>query len=231
MINTEKTYLIHYTKLFERKKHTDEQFKNLGIDFEYITEFDQEDLTDEIIKKHYDPSVESYDSKIHPTYGNRSTPHRILGRGDISCVMKHRVAIDKIATECKDYGVVFEDDVIFVDDFVDKFNKFLDSTPDDWDAIFMGSCAGLRIAPQFIKDNINSYRVDHPASKGTDSYLLKKDLAKKISSTMGRFVTAADWELSYQFKLHNAKVYWWEPPLVIQGSEIGLYETTGNRSQ
>jgi hypothetical protein len=26
-------------------------------------------------------------------------------------------------------------------------------------------------------------------------------------------------------KLHNANVDWWEPPLVAQGSEIGLYKS------
>jgi GR25 family glycosyltransferase involved in LPS biosynthesis len=226
MINAEKTYLVHYTKLEDRKKHTDEQFKNLGIDIEYITEYDQEDLTDELIDKHYDSSEESYNSKIHPTYGNRSTPHRILNKGEISCVFKHKLAIEKISKECDNYGVVFEDDVVFVEDFIEKFNKFLDLTPDDWDAIFIGSCAGLRVNPQFVKEDVFTYKVDHPASKGGDSYLLKRDLAEKISGTMDKFVTAADWELSYQFKLHNANVYWWEPPLVVQGSEIGLYKST-----
>lgn len=225
MINTDKTYLVHYTKLEDRKKQVDQQFKHFGIDFECISQFDQEDLTDELLQKHYDSSEESYNSKIHPTYGNGSTPHRILSRGEISCVFKHKVAIQKIAKECDNYGVVFEDDAVFVEDFVEKFNQFLDSTPDDWDAIFIGSCAGLRIAPQFLKENVYAYKVNHPASKGTDSYLLKRDLAEKISVTMDKFVTAADWELSYQLKLHNANVYWWEPPLVAQGSEIGLYKS------
>ena len=68
--------------------------------------------------------------------------------------------------------------------------------------------------------------MDHPASKGGDSYLLRKELAENISETMNTFVTISDWELSYQLKLHNANVYWWEPPLVAQGSELGLYKST-----
>lgn len=116
MINTDKTYLVHYTKLEDRKKQIDQQFEHFDIDFECISQFDQEDLTDELIEKHYDSSEESYNFKIHPTYGSGSTPHRILSRGEISCVLKHKVAIQKIAEECDNYGVVFEDDAVFVED-------------------------------------------------------------------------------------------------------------------
>ena len=225
-MNVEKIYVIHYSKLRDRKERLESQFKHLGIDVEYITEFDQEDLNDELIDSYYDSSKEAYDKKIHPTYGYRSTPHRILNKAEISCTLKHRLGIQKIAEECDDYGLIFEDDVVFVENFVDNFNDFLESTPDDWDAIFMGSCAGLRVPSQLIKKNINSYKVDHPASKGGDSYLIKKELAKNIFETMDKFVTISDWELSYQLKLHNANVYWWEPPLVAQGSELGIYKST-----
>lgn len=54
MINTDKTYLVHYTKLEDRKKRVDQQFKRFGIDFECISQFDQEDLTEELLEKHYD---------------------------------------------------------------------------------------------------------------------------------------------------------------------------------
>jgi GR25 family glycosyltransferase involved in LPS biosynthesis len=225
-MNVEKIYVLHYSKLKDRKERLEAQFKDLGIDVEYITEFDQEDLSDELINSAYDSSKEMYDTKIHSTYGNKSTPHRILNKAEISCTFKHRSGIQKIAKECDNYGLIFEDDVVFVENFVEKFNIFLKSTPDDWDAIFMGSCAGLRVAPQFIKKNISAYKMDHPASKGGDSYLLRKELAENISETMNTFVTISDWELSYQLKLHNANVYWWEPPLVAQGSELGLYKST-----
>ena len=47
-----------------------------------------------------------------------------------------------------------------------------------------------------------------------------------MAKTMKPFVVISDWELSCQFAQHNAKVYWWEPALISQGSETGLFNTT-----
>jgi len=226
MLNVDKVYVLHYTKLTDRKERLDEMFSIHGIDVEYITEFDQEDLTQEMIDKSYDRRKESYDAKIHPAYRERSTPHRILNMAEISCTFKHRLAIQKIAEECPSHGLIFEDDVILVPNFAYQFNEFLKSTPSDWEAIFMGCCANLRVPSHLQKPNQHAYLMNHPASRGGDSYLLTNETACKIKSTMDTFVTISDWELSYQLFRHDIKTYWWEPPLVVQGSETGLYKTT-----
>ena len=67
---------------------------------------------------------------------------------------------------------------------------------------------------------------DNPSSKCGDAYLIKTSLAKKMVETMKPFVVISDWELSAQFAMHEAKVYWWEPALISQGSETGLFNTT-----
>ena len=226
MLNVDKVYVLHYTKLTDRKERLDKMFLTHGIDVEYITEFDQEDLTQELIDGSYDRRKESYDTKVHPAYGSRSTPHRVLNMAEISCTFKHRLAIQKIAEECPNHGLIFEDDAILVPNFVSQFNQFLQTTPDDWGAIFMGCCAKLRVPKHLQKPNQNAYLMGHPASRGGDSYLLKNDTAKKIASTMDTFVTISDWELGYQIYKHDINTYWWEPPLVVQGSENGLYKST-----
>ena len=90
----------------------------------------------------------------------------------------------------------------------------------------MGNCCNLRINKELIKPGQVSYLKDHPATKGADSFLIKTELAKKIVNTMKPFNVISDWEYAYQFFIHNAKVYWWEPPIVSQGSENGLYKST-----
>jgi glycosyl transferase family 25 len=197
MLNVDKVYVLHYTKLTDRKERLDKMFLTHGIDVEYITEFDQEDLTQELIDGSYDRRKESYDTKVHPAYGSRSTPHRVLNMAEISCTFKHRLAIQKIAEECPNHGLIFEDDAILVPNFV-----------------------------SLQEPNQNAYLMGHPASRGGDSYLLKNDTAKKIASTMDTFVTISDWELGYQIYKHDINTYWWEPPLVVQGSENGLYKST-----
>jgi len=226
VLNVDKIYVLHYTKLKERKERLDEMFYMHDLDVEYITEFDQEDLTQEMIDESYDRRKESYDAKIHSAYKERSTPHRVINIAEISCTFKHRLAIQKLAAECPSHGLIFEDDVILVPNFTYLFNKFLDNTPDNWEAIFMGCCANLRIPKKLQQINKNAYLKEHPASRGGDSYLLKNNAAKKIASTMDTFVTIADWELGHQIYKHDINTYWWEPPLVVQGSENGLYKST-----
>lgn len=226
MINVEKVYVLHYTKLKERRERLEKELSKYNIKAIWITEFDQEDLTDDMISNAYDKNKESYDSKIHPVYGNRSTPHRLLNMAEISCTFKHREAIKLIAQECNDYGLILEDDVLFCNDFDKYFNMFIENTPEDWDAIFMGSCANLHVPANLLTHGKTAYRIADPASRGGDSYLLKKTLAEKITASMNTFVTISDWELSYQLWLHQSKTYWWEPSLVAQGSEYGLYKST-----
>lgn len=228
MINVEKIFILHYTKLVDRKKRLDAMLSHLGVTAEYFLQHDQEDLTEDLISEYYKPSKEDYDRKINDLWGSRAAPYRELNIAQISCTIKHYNCIKKVADETKEYGLILEDDVIFVEDFVKKFNVFLEQTPSDWDAIFLGCCAGLRVPSAFLKQDVFAYPIKDPASRGGDSYLLRTSAARKIASTMKPFTTISDWELAVQLHQHGLKTYWWEPPLVVQGSENGLYKTTLN---
>lgn len=226
MLNVEKIYVLHYTKLIERKNNLDAYFASQGIEVEYITEYDQEDLSEEMILASYECNQQSYESRIRPAYGDRYAPFRELNIAEISCTFKHREAIKRIAQECDNYGLILEDDVMFCENFPVTFNTFLQNTPKSWEAIFMGCCAGLHVPQHRLIQGINAYRMDHPASRGGDSYMLTKDAARKISETMEKFVTISDWELAYQIYRHDIETYWWEPSVIKQGSETGLYRST-----
>ena len=228
MLNVEKIFILHYTKLVERKKRLDSMLSHFNIQAEYVLDYDQEELTEGVIAEYYKPSESDYGAKFNKLYGASVAPYRHLNIAQISCTIKHYECIHKVATETENYGLILEDDVIFVEDFVSKFNLFLKETPADWDAIFLGCCAGLRVPPSLLKEGVPAYLVPHPASRGGDSYLLRTNAAKKIASTMKPFTTISDWELAAQLYQHNLKTYWWEPPLVVQGSENGLYQTTLN---
>lgn len=228
MLNVEKIFILHYTKLTQRKERLDAYLKRHDIKAEYILDYDQEDLTPEVISEWYNNDPDKYHETIDDCYKQFAVPFRSLNLAEISCTIKHYLGIKSIAEQCNDYGLILEDDVIFVEDFEKHFNNFLEETPDDWGAIFMGCCANLRVPESQLKDGQNAYHMKHPASRGGDSYILRKSVAEKISKTMKPFNTISDWELAYQLYLHDVKIYWWEPPLVVQGSQSGLYQTTLN---
>jgi hypothetical protein len=83
----------------------------------------------------------------------------------------------------------------------------------------------LRIDKNRVVDGQPAYIKEHPASKCTDSYVVKKSAVEKILNTMEQYSFPIDFELNYQMCINNMNVYWWEPPLVIQGSQNGLYRS------
>ena len=225
-LGVEKIYVLHYTRLRDRKNRLDRMFSEHDIEVEYFLKHDQEELSKDIINDYYKDSQVDYIYKFQSLYGNQLAPYRSLNIAQISCTIKHYNCIKLVAENCQDYGMILEDDVVFNEDFVNRFNRFLSETPNDWDAIFLGCCGNLHIPQGEQHPDQVAYVVPHPASRGGDSYLLRQKMAEKISSTMKPFTTISDWELAYQLYHHNAKVYWWEPSLIIQGSQNGLYNTT-----
>jgi GR25 family glycosyltransferase involved in LPS biosynthesis len=227
MFNVEKTYVIHYTKLEDRKISIENFFKKYKYEnYKFIEKFDKEELTEDVIAEYYEPSIEQYDQKIKHTYANNCESFRKLKPAEISCTIKHFEAIKKISEECSNYGFIIEDDIYPINNFGNNFNNYLEKTPKDWDAIFMGNCCSLRVSKAGVISQQVAFLKQHPATKCADAYLIKRELAEKITNNTEKFCTISDWELSYLLKKYDAKVYWWEPNLICQGSEIGTFKST-----
>jgi GR25 family glycosyltransferase involved in LPS biosynthesis len=226
------TYLVHYTKLKDRKEFVDFQFSKFGIEAEVITEYDKDDLTPEIINSFYDKNPSKYESKIKPLWDAEEFKYRELNMPEISCTIKHFEAIRRASEAPNDYSLILEDDIVLVEDFSTKFESCLDATPPDWDAIFIGTGCGqwfqeikLKGLPS-VEGNPNCFLMDHPATNCAEGYLLKKETAKKIYNGARPFHLISDWELAYQLYSSSAKVYWWHPSLIEQGSKNGMFKST-----
>ena len=119
--------------------------------------------------------------------------------------------------------------LLLQNDFIEKLNSLLDETSAEWDLIFIGSGCELRISKDKIEKNKMVYKKEHPATKCTDSYLIKYSAVKKILDTIVPFTLPMDFELNYQLYLNNLNVYWRDPPIVKQGSQTGLYKSAIKR--
>jgi hypothetical protein len=123
---------------------------------------------------------------------------------------------------------VLDNDAIFLRGFVSGFERNLAATPDDWQIIFIGSGARLRVPER--KDGVFAYKMKPPRSKCADSYLIKPAAAEAMCRSVIPFMQAIDWEMAYWMQKLDLSTYWWEPPLVVQGSEIGAFKSTMGRS-
>lgn len=225
MINT-KTYILHCKKLQNRKVFIDNQIKNIFSNYEFYEDYDADELTDKIIKDYYDPSPEKQLKKFKLWFEQNkgNAKPRLLNLAEISLTIKHFEVLKKIAKSSDDYAIVLEDDVIFDKNFINLYEKYMLQTPNSFDVIFMGSGASLK--PKNIESNKFVYLKNHPASKCADSYIITKKAAINIVKTYSPFNICSDYELAYQMYYHNQEVYWWEPAIVIQGSETGLFKST-----
>ena len=218
MLNVDKVYLLHYSKLIDRKNRLNDI---LPFEVQWV---EDEPSEDEFLQL-YNNNVNDWNTRCIPPH-----PYRELKRSDISLLYKHYKTYQDIVTNKYEKVLILEDDIVFDDNF-HMFNMFIDSTPKDWDLIFIGQGCNLRVPQNFLIPGQYSYKVNHPASKCTDAYCITYEAAKKILQTMAPFTFPIDFELNYQMKLYNMNVYWMEPPLMkLAGSECGMFHTTKNMS-
>lgn len=223
-----KTYIIHYTKLEDRKKNILSFLENTNYDYQFITEYDKEDLEG---NKYYLVNKEKFDEKIKDLWDSRIHKFRIINPAEISCTIKHILAIEKIAHQKENIGLILEDDAIPIENnFVDKIQQLIDTAPDNWDSIFMGAGCGIDFMNQKLREsrliNERFAQVKHPSTNCAEAYLLKKESAKRIYDSIIPFQLVSDWELAYQFYKLDMNVYWSIPPLFYQGSKSGEYDST-----
>ena len=217
MVN--KIYVTHYTPLADRKNKLLRDLDNLGIQASWL----EQEPTPTDIEGMHSNTEQLWGEKTHGLDYGGQVPWKQLSKSEISLAYKHIRAIEDILENKVQTALILEDDVVFGESFVDKFNFNLMNTPRDWDMIFIGSGCDLRVPAHIRQEGKVAYRKDHPASKCTDSYLINYDAAVKLYKTLPPFTMPIDFELNHQMREHNMSVYWWEPPIIKQGSQCGLY--------
>ena len=211
-----KIFVLHYSKLVDRKKSIIEQFKKQNItDYEFIEKYDVNEITDD----------------------ESSLFEQNFKKSSISLHLKHIYVYNLIA---KNYlnALIFEDDIILSDNFKEILNKYISQLPKDYDMLFIGNGSNLHIQTDNLSPNKNIYeKCLEPTSWGgdgatrcTDSYIISNKcaqiLCKYINNLKYKINVQIDWWLNRAARDNNLKVYWAEPTIVSQGSELGLFKSS-----
>ena len=198
--------MIHYKKLYDRKKDIIEQFEKFNFtNYEFIEHYDRDEITDEDKQKF----VEGY----KPC--------------QIAITLSHIYAYQEIVKKYQG-ALILEDDAILHDDFIELFNYYIDQLPSNFDMFFIGHGCNLHIDPENIKLNCNVYKKQE--SRCTDSYVITKKCAQQITKYFNcidyKIDSPVDFWLNTVFKDLNLDVYWAEPHIVIQGTMVGKYSSS-----
>ena len=213
-----KIFVLHYSKLTERKQSLLQQFAKYNItDFEFIEKYDKDldllnDVDNILFEENFRPSM-------------------------MSLMLKHFYVYKEIAEKYK-YGLILEDDAILSDDFPEKLIKYMTQLHSDFDMLFLGNGCNLHIEPYKIKPNQYIYpKCIYPtqwggmgATRCTDSYIVSKQCAIKICNYLNNLTykinEPSDWWLNRACRDNNLSVYWAEPIIVTQGTQNGTYKSS-----
>ena len=204
-----KIFVLHYTKLADRKASILKQFQEQGItNFEFIELYDKDSLTPTQLQK--------FESN--------------LKLSEISLFLKHIYVYHQIASKY-DEALILEDDAILAPNFLPTLNAYRQQLPSNYNLLFIGNGCGLHVPKELQKPGQNIYErgVDpvpwggNGASKCTDSYMINKGCARQFTEhfTVGEKKTPyqIDHWINETARLLKSKVFWAEPTIVTQGSE------------
>ena len=149
------TFVIHYTKLVDRKANLLDQYDKTLFDLNFVEEFDAESLSDDLLKEFYDKSYEKFNKKVEIWKSNKAS-YYVMNKAEISCTIKHIKALQYVAKSKEPYSLIIEDDAIPINNrkFYKQFFKL--SEQQDWDAIFFGQGMGKDFIKKILKKKLSS---------------------------------------------------------------------------
>lgn len=198
-------FVLSVRTFTERIKHIEQHFSDLGVDFEFIFDFDPPELTDEYLTEHFGES-------------DMAIPHKSL-------VLKHmqawRLGIER---GCKRI-LVFEDDVILNKGFclglyqvIDEINKL----PEGY-LIFLGG-SDTKVSDDFFLHH--GPLIPQPIAT-TEGYLCDTEALSRRFEWLhkNKVCLPADHLIKHIDEACGTLHYWLERPLVQQGSVSGKFGT------
>jgi len=201
-------YVINVKKFTERRDFMHSQLRKLSLKAEFILEHDKEELTADIIEQYF--------------------LNDQLSTAQMSCAMKHIIALQNIAKQKGGYCLVLEDDAILSSDFEQGISNSLKESPNfsDPKVIFIGS-GGNFYTPKSQRIKGQHLYIGN-RGRFADSYIIDANTAQlrldwiekhKMSKPIDNQFETIDRELGIQ-------MLWLEDPVVEQGSKTGLFGTS-----
>lgn len=199
-----KFFIAHYKPLRERHVHIVNQMKLAGInDYTFVLCKDREELTrDEFLKF----------EKVSPSETSLFYKHVEI--------FKHSDA----STSSGEIVVVFEDDAILCQNFLENLQKCLNELKTKkWDILFAGECSNMHcdVDKNHLVEKMNS-------SRGTCLYVLNVGVGERLSKIFEKqpkIKLPIDHWLNEINSSHKLTYYWSEPTLVKQGSD-GVFKSS-----
>jgi len=202
-------YIVHGITGYEsREKFLEGVFNNQQIlPFEFVTEYQDSALNEELIKKYFTEDIRT-----------------VLGKGALFCTLVHMLIYEKVIKNDNEFALVFENDVCFIDsNFLEKLKPIVEEAK-QLEKGFIISLENTTLefpSWRVVKKNKLLYKAKSGRCAG--AYLIDKKAAvlmmedainKKCSKVI-------DWWHNDLIDRGVITMYWAHPSLTEQGSFNG----------
>lgn len=133
-------------------------------------------------------------------------------KGNLGCTISH-LKILKFAKENNMENImVFEDDVVFMENFNEKFNEYFKQVPNDWDMLYF--CGNHQGGIKMINQNLGKIFGSYTAH----SYIMNKKVFDLYISLLEKLNDVVD--VLYASKHKELNIYCFRPHLTYQRAGI-----------
>jgi len=166
-----------------------------------------------------------------------------LDPGEIGCFLSHLRIFNRMRKENLPYALIFEDDAIFCDNFLDEYSKLIQDIPSDTDILYLGG----RFEPRYkmreytrVSENIVKHRIENNRILGvswdidrtTHSYIVSNAFVTRFTGefykTMRLFQAIDSYLLSFSkengFTIYNSYPLLCHSPM-ISDSDIRVHNS------
>lgn len=211
-------YIMHYTKNVKRKELMKKILKkeNCNKKIFFIEQYDKEDVRYIDYYMMFKADTLEWQNRGYREF----SPHYPLKPEEISLSFKHCLSMQYLISSDDDFGLFLEDDAIIDEGFFEKLDDNLENVPDNFDVLFIGRGCKPSIS------NTPGWHFNQ-SDRNTDAMIISKRFAEQFLGHVdhNRMCYPIDHELNFFIKHTNSNVYWLEPPIVTQGSHLGIFDS------
>jgi len=196
----------------KRREYAEHHFKQHGLDVTFFEGINGKTFGLKTI-------IPFMDDILHhnPNWKPGDCPPTYITSGHVGCILSHYMLWKTLSYFPDDEFLIFEDDVILSENFVNKFQEYKTQLPDDWQYTFVGHCC---MPPNEYQTKItdNVITTSH-SPMCTHAYMIKKSSIPTLLDT--NHIAWAHIDIQIQkISLKKIQHYVFVPPLAEQQSTV-----------
>ncbi len=205
-------YIVHAKKGYEiHEKRIVDLFAKMDLPFEFVTDGDVSNFTEELISNRFCSEI-----------------NEILSKGVLSCTLNHMFCYEKMIANNDKYALVFENDPFFLGDFMQDIIRIAKEA-DKLEPGFIISLENTTL--EFPKGKlVKKDKLLYEAQRGrcAGAYLLDLRAAKIMINDLkaNKCFHVIDWWHNNMIDRGVVRMYWAHPALTEQGSHNGRMSST-----